>query len=172
MSYFIKRVVESSEKRNLKMFLSKLESSDNRYLLRNEILQLFKEFCEDNAEQIDIKQEKSTLFNLIQHTQEIILEQESLCIIVRPKIAQGEVYRIFYDTLNYEKITVSELLDIRDNFVNQCNRDDGNIFEIDFNSFYDYAPNIKDPKNVGKGVQFLSRFLSGKIFIYPRQWLE
>ncbi|MCZ0902008.1 sucrose synthase, partial [Microcoleus sp. HI-ES] len=38
--------------------------------------------------------------------------------------------------------------------------------------FYDYSPTMRDPKNIGKGVQFLNRYLSSKLFQDPRQWQE
>jgi sucrose synthase len=45
------------------------------------------------------------------------------------------------------------------------------VLELDFQPFYDYSPEIRDPKNIGKGVEFLNRFLSSKLFQAPDQWL-
>jgi sucrose synthase len=111
------------------------------------------------------------LGKLIYHIQEIILEPESVCLIIRPKIASTEVYRLYSD-FRCESLSVEELLDIRDRFVNYYHPEEGNVFEIDFEPFYDYSPTIRDSKNVGKGVQFLNRYLSSKLFQAPRQWLE
>ncbi|MBD0303596.1 MAG: sucrose synthase, partial [Tolypothrix sp. T3-bin4] len=44
--------------------------------------------------------------------------------------------------------------------------------ELDFGPFYDYTPTIRDPKNIGKGVQYLNRYLSSKLFQDPKEWLE
>jgi sucrose synthase len=170
MSYLIDRVLNSPEKANLSEFFTKLQDVDNRYLLKNEIIRIFNDFCQQ-PHNLTLKQSQSALNNLIEHTQEIILEPESLCIIIRPKIAHGQVFRI-YEDLTYEEITVPELLDIRDRFVGLYAPEEGDVFEIDFNPFYDYTPTIKDAKNIGKGVDFLNRYLSSKLFQDPRQWLE
>jgi sucrose synthase len=69
-------------------------------------------------------------------------------------------------------MTVQELLDVRDRFVNQFHPQEGDILELDFGPFYDYSPIIRDPKNIGKGVQFLNRYLSSKMFQDPRQSQE
>ncbi|MFS8119864.1 MAG: sucrose synthase, partial [Microcoleus sp.] len=48
----------------------------------------------------------------------------------------------------------------------------GDILELDFGPFYDYSPSIRDPKNIGKGVQFLNRYMSSKLFQDSKQWQE
>ncbi|GAB4240724.1 MAG: sucrose synthase [Stanieria sp.] len=169
MSYLIEAVLNSEEKNSLREFISQLQESEQRYLLRNEILSSFDSFNTSKSEREPYF--SSRLGKLIYYTQEIILEHESICLIIRPKIAQQEAYRIFED-LNYEPMTVQQLLDTRDRFVNHFHPDEGDVFEIDFRPFYDYSPTIRDPKNIGRGVQFLNRYLSSKIFQDPNQWLE
>ncbi len=147
--------------------------SERRYLLRNDILNAFSEFCgASQRENITENHKYSHLGKLIYYTQEIILEEKnSLCLIIRPKIAKTTAYRIF-ENLTVEPLSIQQLLDIRDRFVNHFNPEEGDVFEIDFQPFYDYSPMIRDPKNIGKGVQFLNRFLSSKLFQDPSEWLD
>ena len=168
MSYLLEAVLNSHEKSDLREFIHSVQSSEQRYLLRNEILNAFSTFCrQKSADDFSA----SHLGKLIDYTQEIILEEDSLCLIIRPKIAHHETYRIFED-LTVETLTPQELLDVRDRFVNHFNPEEGDVLEIDFQPFYDYSPTIRDPKNIGKGLQFLNRFLSSKLFQDPKQWLE
>ena len=74
--------------------------------------------------------------------------------------------------MTLQQMTVQELLDARDRFVNHFHPQEGDILELDFGPFYDYSPIIRDPKNIGKGVQFLNRYLSSKLFQDPRQSQE
>ena len=170
MSYLIDAVFKSDEKSELREFVNHLQASQQRYLLRNDILNAFSHFCTQKADP-DTFYQSSRLGKLIYYTQEIILEEESLCLIIRPKIARQEAYRLLED-LTVEPLSVQELLDIRDRFVGHFHPEEGDVFEIDFQSFYDYSPAIRDPKNIGKGVQFLNRFLSSKLFQDPQQWLS
>ncbi|MDC0831822.1 sucrose synthase [Geitlerinema sp. FC II] len=170
MSYFIDAVLKSDEKIELRQFLHELRAKDQRYLLRNDIERAFTEYCEDH-EKSEAFQHVSNLGKLIFYTQEIIVEDESVCAIVRPKIAYQEAFRIHED-FTYDKMTVQDLLDTRDRFVDRYKPQEGDVFEIDFEPFYDYSPTIRDPKNIGKGVQFLNRYLSSKLFQAPRQWKE
>lgn len=170
MINLIQDVLESDEKSELRQFASQLRASDKRYLLRNDILAAFSEYCANHKKPEHFFQ-YSHLGQLVYYTQEIILDNESLYLIIRPKIASQDVYRVLED-LTVESVTVQELLDLRDRFVNHYHPTEGDVLELDFQPFYDYSPTIRDPKNIGKGVRFLNRYLSSKLFQDPRQWLE
>lgn len=171
MSYLIETVLNSEEKGDLVEFANQLRESQKYYLLRNDILSAFSEYCQ-NHQKPDNFEHSSRLGKLIYYTQEIILEQESICLIIRPKIAKQQVYRVFFPELEIEPLTIQQLLDVRDRYVNHFHPEEGDVFEIDFQPFYDYSPIIRDPKNIGKGLEFLNRFLSSKLFQDPKQWLE
>lgn len=170
MINLIQDVLESDERSDLRQFASQLRASDKRYLLRNDILAAFSEYCASHKKPEHFFQH-SQLGQLVYYTQEIILDSESLYLLIRPKIASQEVYRVLED-LTVESVTVQELLDLRDRFVNHYHPTEGDVLELDFQPFYDYSPTIRDPKNIGKGVRFLNRYLSSKLFQDPRQWLE
>ena len=170
MSELIQGVLNSDEKSDLRQFVSDLRHQEKRYLLRNDILTAFANYCSNHQKPKDFYN-SSKLGKLISYTQEIIQEDGSLCLIIRPKIASQEIYRLTED-FKVEPMTVQELLDVRDLLVNRFHPHEGDIFEIDFGPFYDYSPSIRDPKNIGKGVQYLNRYLSSKLFQDPEEWLQ
>jgi len=170
MSELFQAVIASDEKTDLRQFASDLRVLGNKYLLRNDIVNAFAAYC-TKYEKPEQFHQSSHLSKLIYCVQEIILEDDSLCILLRPKIAAIEIVRLG-DDLRVQQMTVQELLDARDRFVNHFHPQEGDILEIDFGPFYDYSPIIRDPKNIGKGVQFLNRYLSSKLFQYPRKSQE
>jgi sucrose synthase len=170
MSDLIQAVLNSDEKTNLRQFASLLRTSEHHYLLRNEIQSAFTDYCR-NYEKSERFCTASRLSKLIYYIQEIIIDNESLYIIIRPRIASQEVYRLLED-LTVEPISTRELLDLRDRLVNRYHPQEGDILEIDFQPFYDYSPTIRDAKNIGKGVEFLNRYLSSKLFQDARQWQD
>lgn len=170
MSELLQAVLENNEQTDLRDFVDLLRrDGSHRYLLRNDILNAFSTFCEDQQKPANYAK-TSALGRLIYYTQELILEDESLYLIVRPKIATQESYRVWND-LSVQPLSVQELLDVRDRYVNHYHPEEGDVFEIDFQPFYDYSPIIKDSKNIGRGVDFLNRYMSGKLFQDPSQWL-
>lgn len=170
MSELFQAVLDSDQKSDLRQFVSDLRHQEKRYLLRNDILNAFSAYCAHH-EKPEYFYQSSNLGKLIYYTQEIILEEPNVYLIVRPKIASQEVYRLTED-LKVEPMTVQELLDLRDRFVNRFHPTEGDLLELDFQPFYDYTPTIRDPKNIGKGVEYLNRYLSSKLFQDPRQWQE
>ncbi|WP_445299273.1 sucrose synthase [Microcoleus sp.] len=170
MSELFQAVIASEETTDLRQFVSDLRVLGNKYLLRNDIVNAFAAYC-TKYEKPEQFHQSSHLSKLIYYVQEIILEDDSLCILLRPKIAGIEIVRLGHD-LRVQQMTVQELLDVRDHFVNQFHPQEGDILELDFGPFYDYSPIIRDPKNIGKGVQFLNRYLSSKLFQDPRQSQE
>ena len=170
MSELLQAVLNSDEKSDLREFASELRHQEKQYLLRNDILNAYADYCSKYQKPEEFHQ-SSHLAKLIYYTQEIIREDGNLWLIIRPKIASQEVYRLGED-LSVESMTVQDLLNVRDRFVNRFHPNEGNVLELDFQPFYDYIPTIRDPKNIGKGVQYLNRYLSSKLFQDPRQWLE
>ncbi|WP_353929063.1 sucrose synthase [Okeanomitos corallinicola TIOX110] len=170
MSELLQLLLESEEKSDFRSFLSDLRLQETRYWLRNDIINVYSDYCSkyQKSEQFCTA---SNLGKLIYYTQEIIQEEYSFCFIIRPTIASQEVYRVT-EELEIIPMTVQELLDLRDRFVNKFHPQDGYLLELDFGPFYDYSPTIRDPKNIGKGVEFLNRYLSSKIFQDRNEWLE
>ncbi|MEG3862652.1 sucrose synthase [Microcoleus sp. herbarium12] len=170
MSELFEAVIASDEKNDLRQFASDLRVLGNKYLLRNDIVSAFAAYC-TKYEKPEQFHQSSHLSKLIYYVQEIILEPGSLCVLLRPKIATMEIVRVG-DDLTLEPMTVQELLDVRDRFVNHFHPQEGDILELDFGPFYDYSPSIRDPKNIGKGVQFLNRYMSSKLFQDSKQWQQ
>jgi sucrose synthase len=170
MSELIQAVLTGSERTDLRQFAAELHRGEQRYLLRNDILSRFSDYCSQHHKP-ELFFQYSDLGKLIYYTQEIILDRESLCLIIRPQIAHEEAYRLLED-LTVESMSTQDLLDLRDRFVNRYQPHEGDLLEIDFAPFYDYSPSIRDSKNIGKGVDFLNRFMSSKLFQDPSQWLE
>lgn len=168
MSELLKAVLNSDEKIDLQAFLSQLRAESEQYLLRNQILQVFADYC--------IRHEKpayffhsSVLGELLHYTHEIILDRESTWAILRPRIGSQSVLRLSGDLSSFEQMPVQALLHLRDNFVG---RPSSGLLEIDFSPFYASSPSIRDPRNIGNGLEFLNRYLSSQLFAEPEQWLE
>jgi sucrose synthase len=138
MSELFQAVIASEEQTHLRQFVSDLRVLGNKYLLRNDIVNAFATYC-TKYEKPEQFAQSSLLSKLIYYVQEIILEDGSLCILLRPKIAGIEIVRLG-DNLRVQQMTVQELLNVRDRFVNRFHPQEGNILELDFGPFYDYSP--------------------------------
>ncbi len=161
-------ILKSGEKLDLRQLLSELRSKEKRYLLRNEILQAFGGYCHQSQKPAYFYY-SSSLGKLIHYTHEIILEQESIWFLARPRIASQEAWRLMADLSSFQLMTAEALLDVRDRLVN---RYQPRILEIDLSPFYLPLPTISDPRNIGQGLEFLNRYLCNQLCNDPQPWLE
>lgn len=168
MSELLKAVLNSDEKADLQALLSQLRAGSEQYLLRNQILQLFADYCTRHDKPAYFFR-SSVLGELLHYTHEIILEQESAWVILRPQMASQVILRLSGDLTSFEQMPVQALLHLRDAFVN---RPSSGLLEVDLSAFYAASPTIRDPRNIGNGLEFLNRYLSSQLFADPTQWLE
>ncbi|AFY58552.1 sucrose synthase [Rivularia sp. PCC 7116] len=162
MSNLIQNVIDSQEKHNLREFAFSLRQSAKRYLLRNDILIAFYKYCDTNEDNKDLYRD-SVLARLIYSTQEIILDKENIYLVIRPKIATQEAYRLL-DDMTVECISIDELLNLRDKLVDSSSSQDEELLKIDFQPFYDSSISLPSAKKIGNGVDYLNRYLSNKLF--------
>jgi sucrose synthase len=168
MHKLIQAILNSDEKKDLHQLINILSTSGKHYFLRNEILQVFTDYC-SHLLQPHHAYHSSSLSQLINYTHEIILDEESVWLVLRPWIASQQVWRLTADLASGSEMTLLELLDVRDR---QVNRYQPHILRIDFQPFYEGSPLIDDPRNIGQGLAFLNRYLCNKLSTEFQYWLE
>ncbi|QMS92286.1 sucrose synthase [Nostoc edaphicum CCNP1411] len=168
MYELVQAVFNGDEKTALHQLIYALSVSGKRYFLRNEILQSFADYCHQSQKPAYFYY-SSSVGKLIQYTHEIILEEESTWFVIRPTIANQEVWKLTADLSRFEQMTPQALLDVRDRSVN---RYQPHILEIDLHPFYEGSPRIDDPRNIGQGLAFLNRYLCSQLLTDPQYWVE
>ncbi|MDJ0706665.1 MAG: sucrose synthase [Leptolyngbyaceae cyanobacterium MO_188.B28] len=168
MHELLQAVLNSDEETSLHQLISELSASGKRYFLRNEILQTFEHYC-TACQKPAYFYHSSSLGELIHYTHEILLEEDSIWFVVRSRVASQEICRLSADLSQVEPMTPQALLDLRDRLVD---RFQPQILEIDFQPFSTSAPTIRDPRNIGNGLEFLNHYLSNKLIAEPQHWLE
>ncbi|MBN3893100.1 MAG: sucrose synthase [Nostoc sp. JL31] len=168
MYELVQALSNGDEKTALHQLIYALSASGKHYFLRNEILQAFADYCHQSQKPAYFYY-SSSVGKLIQYTHEIILEEESTWFVIRPKIANQEVWQLTADFSRFEQMTPQALLDVRDRLVN---RYQPHILEIDLHPFYESSPRIDDARNIGQGLAFLNRYLCSQLLTNPQYWVE
>jgi sucrose synthase len=168
MSELLQAVLSSDEKADLRQLIGQLRAEPDRYFLRNQILQAFADYC-TRVEKPAYFYHTSLLGELLHYTHEILIEESSLWLLLRPRIASQEIFRLAADLTGFEPMPSADLLALRDRWVN---RHSNGLLEIDLAPFYQLSPTIRDPRHIGNGLEFLNRYLSSQLFAQREQWLE
>jgi len=165
----LKKLIDEGEVKDFHMFLYELWHADKKYLLNNDILIAFERFCEENDKK-SLMSDESGLFKLFKQTPEIIISDDYLVLIHRYQMARYNFYRIRVNSDEIDQITTRELLEFKNRYARPDATPEVSKLHLDFMPFYDYAPNIKDVRTVGKGVDFLNKYMSSSLFRDSEKW--
>jgi len=169
MHKLIQAVLNSDEKTDLEQLVDTFRAAGSQYLLRNDILRAFTDYCEQHQKPAYFYH-SSSLGKLISYTHEMILAPDSsVWLLARPRVGSQENWRLGANLETFEQVSPQAILDIRDRTVN---RYQPGILEIDFRPFYRDSPTIDDPRNMGQGLAFLNRYLCNQLLNDRNHWLE
>lgn len=179
MDTLIQTVLESAEKQDFQQLIQQLSTHDRRYLLRNEILQAFTNYCQEHEKPVYFFH-SSALGELIHVVHEILLEGDDIWLVIRTRIASQESWRLSTDLAKFERVPVRQLLNARSRFarslVDARARDSLSTNQqplyINFAPFHRDTPNIDDPRNIGQGLTFLNHYLCNQLSTHPDYWVE
>ncbi len=170
MKNIIATIIPENEQQAFRDFIFVLSRQENRYLLRNDILLKFREFCSEKGKDAHFLQESATarFFNQVP---ELFILEDIILIMHRYTIARYMFYQVSINGKYMESITTAQYLDYKDVYVlgrGPARRTPP--MRIDFKPFYDYSPTMRDSRNIGNGINFLSKHLSSGLFQDPEKW--
>ena len=132
-------------------------------LLRSEIQELFLKYCSSHEEESLLK--TSPLKTIVDSSQEAVLDYPFVYLSVRPAIATWFYLRFTIEENRVDSISVSEFLLSKERLISHSKEKNPWILEIDLEPFNREFPKLKEPHSIGKGVEFLNRHLSSKLFL-------
>ncbi len=133
-------------------------SLNKSLMLKSDLWEEFLQFCNE-ANLPDLS--NSPLAKALSKAQESAIDEECLCLAIRPKVANWLYLRFCYTTRELQEITVSEFLAFKEKLVQ------GNIqqpvLEFDLKPFERDFPKMMQARSIGHGVEFLNRNFSNRL---------
>ena len=161
MTTFLK--FAASQQTGFFRFVHAVMQSGKSFLLRGELLEIFHSMQDSLQDHSPKEYEK-----IIGEFQEAVVGQQSILLEVRERIAQSQYYRCNIDEMTCEPVTVAEYLSAVEQAAMPGVKQ--NMLTINFKPFYSRFPSVRDPKNIGSGVEFLNRYLSSEMFTSAERW--
>jgi sucrose synthase len=166
----INRLIAKPERKDFIDFIYLLSSGGNKYLLRNDIWLQWLNWCRKNGKEEKFA-DNSSVGRFLARVPEMLFPDGIVLILHRYTMGRYRIYRLSSDRQRLEEISVNRYLDYKDAYVldnsAMANRD---TLELDFLPFSDYAPTIKNVRNLGNGISFINRHMSSSLFQKPGQW--
>lgn len=142
--------------------LHRLRGTGRRFLLRTDLGEAFADACaaEDAPEGL----RESPLARVIRLSQEAALDDVWIYLAVRAGIGRWRYFRLALEGLALEEVGVRDFLRFKEALATE-RRDSGEwLPEIDFGPFAREFPRLREPRSIGRGVEFLNRHLAGQLF--------
>ncbi|RMD59046.1 MAG: sucrose synthase, partial [Nitrospirae bacterium] len=116
--------------------------------------------CEENN---DEELPKSVFGKFILKLQDISIKEPWLYFNHRPRVGKWQFLRLHLDVMNIEEISISDFLKFREHLVHGSSKEEM-VLELDLTPFERDFPKIKESRSIGRGVEFLNRHLSSRLF--------
>ena len=170
MENLLLRFVNKKDFSDFQEFFSRIRLSNKKFFLRQDLLKELDKFAKDFSKPSTFLV-KSSLVKFVRKIQELFKNSGFLVIFYRENIANHIFLELNSQEQCLEEIRHYQYLESKDQYIKK-NPDKEKTLEIDFSSFYEYFPSIRDRKNVGQGMRFLNRHMSSSFFQDPAKWNE
>ncbi|MHB1686402.1 MAG: sucrose synthase [Ignavibacteriaceae bacterium] len=161
MSNNVKHLIEENKK-DFFSFLNRVSSQESKLMIKGKLFEVLEDFKKDNN-----NGSLNAIEQIVGKTTESIQIGNIIYLEIREKIASPDFYLFNIEELYYEQITVHEFLTAKERFISPNSAD--NLLTLNFSTFYDKFPSIKEQKHIGIGVEYLNRYLSSNMFMQPEK---
>ena len=168
MKNVLNEILRKKDRKDFKEFVVFVTNQPTDICLRNGIIQLFRQYCDQHKKTQKFRK-NSSLFNFLRKAQELFFADDALVVLHRFAIAKYRFYRIRPDGEYMEEISLKHYLNLRDLHYFKKRKYNRQL-KIDFMPFYDFSPSIRDTRTIGNGIRFLNRYMCSNIFSRPDEW--
>jgi sucrose synthase len=131
------------------------------FMLHSDIWYEFKQFV---GTDVGKGLKGSAVEKFVFNTQVTAFESPWVYLSVRDGIANSNYYKFHLDDVCISEVPVSEYLQFEERLINSQKDLDPWTLEIDLTPFNRGFPRMKETKSIGRGVEFLNRYLSNRLF--------
>ncbi len=144
------------------VLLGRLKAFDRRFLLWSDLVHEFEAFAET---EVGTPLADTKMRWIMRHAQEAVIDEPFVCLAVRARVGRWHYIQIHSEDMHCRELSVTEFLDIKERLAAGIPPVERYVLEIDLSPFERGFPKLKDARNIGRGVEFLNRHLSGRLFV-------
>ncbi len=135
-------------------------SAERQFLLRSDIMDLFTEVCaQDGCEELT----STPLAEMAHYCQEAVINHAWVYLALRFRVARWQYLRLHVDTLDIEPMDVQEFLRFKERLAVGGDEPPW-LLELDLEPFSREFYKLREAGSIGRGVEFLNRHLSSRLF--------
>jgi len=156
----IQKILENRRKEAY-LFFRSFQNLEKPFLLSSDVLDMFEEFSRKESGKVLLD---SAFETMIKSTEECAVRFPFVCFAVRINPSRWSFIRFHMEDIFMDELSISEFLKFKESIVEPDRAPDESLLELDFEPFVREFPRMKENRSIGRGVEFLNRVLSGRMF--------
>ncbi|MCW8805619.1 MAG: sucrose synthase, partial [Ignavibacteriaceae bacterium] len=145
-------------------YLKKVCSNEKKLLVKGELLEIFHQSRRKNGNNSTAEAIEQAVNKF---TESVCIDECNVYVETRGTIGRSEYYKFDVKELRSKKISAVDYLKVKEKYRYPMLENDQ--LTINFKTFYDKFPSIRESKSIGKGVEYLNRYLSSTMFTQPHK---
>ena len=145
-------------------YLKKICANDKKLLVKGELLEIFHQSRRKNGNNSTAEAIEQAVNKF---TESVCIEECSIYVETRGTIGRSEYYKFDVKEQTSKKISAVDYLKAKEKYRYPMLENDQ--LTINFKTFYDKFPSIRESKSIGRGVEYLNRYLSSTMFTQPQK---
>jgi len=145
----------------LYLFFRRLKALDRQFLLWSDLVHEYEDF---SGTEVGAPLRHTELSWIVRHTQEAAIDEPYIYLAVRARVGRWQFIQVHTDEMHCRELTVTEFLDVKERLAAGIPSGDRYVLEVDLSPFERRFPKLEDAQTIGRGVEFLNRHLSGRLF--------
>ena len=142
-------------------FLRRLLEQKQSFLLRTEFQAIFAEYTESSEGSVLAE---GDFADMVDEVQEVALSAPWLMMSFRTSVGHWQYLAFHAEALECEERSAQEFLQFKERLVSRTPEHDPWLLELDLRPFNRDFPRLREPRSIGRGVEFLNRHLSSRLF--------
>ncbi len=144
------------------LLFRRLKALDRQFLLWSDLVHESEQFCET---EVGAPLRETKMVRIMRHTQEAAVDDPFFNLAIRNRVGRWRYVQVHTEEMQAREIEISDYLDIKERLAAGIPPGDRYVLEVDLSPFERGFPKLKDARNIGRGVEFLNRHLSGRLFL-------
>ena len=144
------------------LLFRRLKAMDRRFLLWSDVVHEYEAFADT---EVAAPLHDTKLEWIMRHTQEAVVDDPFICIAVRERVGRWHYIQIHTEEMQCRELSATEFLELKERLAADIPQGERYVLEIDLSPFERRFPKLKDARSIGRGVEFLNRHLSGRLFV-------
>ena len=144
------------------LLFRRLKALDRQFLLWSDLVHEYEQFADT---EVAAPLQGTKMSWIMQHAQEAVVDEPFIALAVRERVGRWSYLQVHTEDMHCRELSVAEYLDLKERIAAGIPQGERYVLEIDLSPFERGFPKLKDARNIGRGVEFLNRHLSGRLFV-------